>query len=430
MRLEIGYVDIRDVKVGPETHIINHTLCINFEELIEIILKDDRIKDVELNLVYPGDRIRIVNVVDVIQPRCKIDVEDEDFPGWLGKVKIAGTGRTRSLNGVAVILSNSFSKRPYSALIDMYGVGSEMSKYASMKNVSVHPIPKENLDERDFESAVKIAGLKTAVYLAQAAISITVDYSEIFELDISNLLYGTRSDLPKVAYYYQLHTPQHDYQGIGDPILYGQEVTQLLPTLIHPNEILDGAVVNTHTIRGMDTYSIQNHGIIQELFRRHSRELLFAGVVIGVASVDPVQRERVAMMGANLLSNILGVDGVLISKPHGGMPSVDVGLLGEKCEKLGIKTTIFYQMWHSYGSLSGQVLFNTEKVNALVNIGQTFEKIHLYKADKIIGGSSETRIFHPEQIQTAGADLIEIEGYLQAGVYDHTGGAKIAVSSY
>lgn len=430
MRLQIESIDIENVKSGSKTYVSDHTLYINFRELEEIILKDDRVKSVELNIVYPDDPVRIVNVVDVIQPRCKVDVENGDFPGWLGELRIAGQGRTRSLRGIAVILSNSYSHRPYSALVDMFGIGSTMSKYGSMKNVSVHPLPSENIDERDFESAVKVAGLKTAVYLSQAAKGNKVDDTEVFELDIPKLLYENKSDLPKVVYYYQLHTPQHDYQGIADPILYGSEVTNLLPTLIHPNEVFDGAVVNTHTIRGLDTYSIQNHGIIRELYKRHGRELLFSGIVIGVASVDPIQRQRMSMMAANQISNILGADGVILSKGHGGMSHVDLAFVGEACENLGIKTMLFIHMWHSFGSLSDQVLFNTQALNAIVNVGQVFERIRLPHAEKILGGIPETPIFNPDFKQTAGSKVVDIEGYLQAGVYDHSGGAKITVVSY
>jgi hypothetical protein len=37
------------------------------------------LKSVDIHLVYPGDW-QIVNLMDVVQPRCKIDVQDADFP--------------------------------------------------------------------------------------------------------------------------------------------------------------------------------------------------------------------------------------------------------------------------------------------------------------------------------------------------------------
>ena len=425
MKLRIESVDIKTVKTGTKTYVSDHILFFNPKELEKVILRDERIESVELKVVNPGEHVRIVNVVDVIQPRCKVGRENEDFPGYLGKIAVAGTGTTRSLRNISVVLSNRYSKRPYSSIIDLFGIGAKMSKYGCMKHISVDPVPAGNTDEREFESAVKLAGLKTAVYLAKAADDHSTDETEVYDLDITNLAHDKKSYLPKIAYYYQLHTPQHDYQGIGDPILYGTEVTDLLPTVIHPNEILDGAVVNTHTIRAMDTYSIQNHPVIKDLYKRHGKELIFAGVVVGVASIEPIQRERMSMMAANLISNTLCAEGVILTKVHGGMPHVDLAFTADACERAGVKTVIFVNSWSSEGTFADQALFSSEFIDGVINIGNTFEKIRLPQTERILGGTIETPIFNPAFSQKAGDGSVEIEGFLLAGVYDHIGGAPI-----
>jgi glycine reductase len=213
---------------------------------------------------------------------------------------------------------------------------------------------------------------------------------------------------------------------IGDPILYGACVTDLLPTVIHPNEVLDGAVVNTHTLRGLDTYAIQNHALIQELYKRHGKELLFAGVVIGVASVDPVQRQRMSMMAGGLMANVLGADGAILTKAHGGMPHVDLSLVGEACEALGVKTTLFIEVFQKMGTLSDSVLFSADSLDAIINCGNTVERVRLPRLEKILGGTAESPVFNPDFSQKAGDPTVEIEGFLLAGVYAHIGGAKIA----
>ncbi|MGQ9676146.1 MAG: glycine/sarcosine/betaine reductase component B subunit, partial [Chloroflexota bacterium] len=80
MRLGIESIDIKEVQAGSRTCAENGVLYINLEELAELILKDRRIKSVEIDLVKPGDKVRILNIMDVIQPRCKIDKPDADFP--------------------------------------------------------------------------------------------------------------------------------------------------------------------------------------------------------------------------------------------------------------------------------------------------------------------------------------------------------------
>jgi len=430
VRLQIERIDIGGLCVGSRTGVSHHVLYVDFGELEGIILTDDRIKAVRLHIASPGDRVRIVNVVDVIQPRCKVDPEGSDFPGCLGKLRVAGEGRTRSLEGISVVLSNRYSKRPYSALIDMFGTGAEMSRYSALTHLCIDPVPSDGVGERDFESAVKLAGLKTAVHLARAAEGHPVDRTEVYELNLAERTEGGQSHLPRIAYYYQLYTPQHDYQGISDPILYGSEVKGLLPTILHPNEILDGAVLSGHTIRELDTYTIQNHPLVKELYRRHGKDLIFAGVVIGVASIEPVQRERMAMMAASLVSNVLAAEGVVLTKTHGGMPHVDLALVAEACEKAQVKTTLFIQLVHGVGSTADEASFSSDALNALVNIGQTQERIRLPKADRILGGDSDTIICNPDSLQKAGDEEIEIEGFLLAGVFDVLGGSRIVAVDY
>lgn len=430
MRLEIQSIDIKDIQPGPKTYAKDRVLYVNLKELEEIILKDSRIKSVDIHLVYPGERVRIVNLLDVVQPRCKIDKVEADFPGFIGKMQIAGSGRTRSLRGVGVLVSNPLTNRKYSALLDMSGLVAEMSRYGKMRHVHIAPVISDGTGERDFEDAVKIAGLKTAVYLARGAEGHPVDDVEVYELDIPS--FDKKSDLPRVAYYYQIYSPQHDHIGISDPCFYGTDVRNLTPTIIHPNEVLDGGVVGAHTIRALDTYTIQNHGVIKELYRRHGKDLIFAGVVCGVANMEPVARSRQAMMASSLIKNVLGAEGVILTKIHGGLPHVDLALVAEECEKLGVKTAIFIQPLISYGTLADTLLFNAEAVNLIITVGATMERINIpLDAKNFLGGTADTKIYCPDPVvQHAGDPMIDVEQFLIAGVHDHLGAAKIIVKEY
>jgi len=430
MRLEIESIDIKDVHPGSKTYAKDRVLYIHLKELKEILLQDRRIKSVDINLIHPGERVRIVNLMDVVQPRCKIDKVEADFPGFIGRLQIAGSGRTRSLRGVSVLVSNPFTNRKYSALLDMSGLIPEISRYGKMHHVHISPTISEDIEDRDFEDAVKIAGLKTAVYLARCAEGHPVDEVEIYELDIPKLF--TKSDLPRIAYYYQLYSPQHDHLGVSDPCFYGSDVRNLTPTILHPNEVLDGGVVGAHTIRALDTYTIQNHGVIKELYSRHGKDLIFAGVVCGVANMEPIPRKRQAVMASNLIKNVLGADGVVLTKIHGGLPHVDLAMVAEECEKLGVKTAIFIQPLISYGTLAETLLFNTEAVDLIITVGATMERIKVpLDAERFLGGTADTKIYCPDPIeQHAGDPVIDVEQFLIAGVHDHLGGANIIVKEY
>ena len=430
MRLEIQSIDIQDVRPGAKTHAENHILYVHLKELEELILRDGRIKSVDINLVFPGDRVRVLNLMDVVQPRCKIDNAEANFPGFVGKLQIAGTGPTRSLSGVGVLVSNPDTHRKYSAFLDMSGLSAEMSRYSRMRHVSIAPTRAEGAEERAFEDAVKIAGFRTAVYLAQSAEGHPMDDVEVYDLDIPRL--DRHSNLPRVAYYCQMYSPQHDHLGISDACFYGTDVRNLTPTIVHPNEVLDGGMVGHHSIRGLDTYTLQNHGVIKELYRRHGKELIFAGVVCGVASVEPVARTRQAMLASGLVKNVLGADGVILTKIHGGMPHVDLGLIAENCEKMGIKTAVFIQPGNSSGTLADQVIFSSDEVNLIIAAGATMERVKIpLNADRFLGGTAKTTVYCPDPvIQHAGDPVVDVEEFLIAGVHDFMGGANIIVREY
>jgi sarcosine reductase len=430
MRLEIESIDIKEIQAGSKTHAKKGVLEINLKELEELILRDPRIKSVDIDLVKPGDKVRILNIMDVIQPRCKIDKPDADFPGFIGKMQVAGSGRTRSLRGVAILVSYPCTNRKEVGLLDMSGPLAEMSPYGKMKNVSIAPMIATGVEERDFENAVKIAGLKTAIYLARGAEGHPVDEVEVYDLDIPNL--DRASGLPRVACYYQIYTPQFDYLAVSDPCFYGTDVRHMTPTVLHPNEVLDGGVVGWNAVKALDTYSIQNHGVIKELYRHHGKDLIFAGVVGLAANTEPTARVRSACMAAKLVKDVLGADGVVLVKVTGGMPHIDLAIAGEECEKVGVKTAIFTQPLTPFGTLSDTILFNAPSLNLIITASATFERTKIpWKAEKFLGGTAKTKIFCPDPIeQYAGDPIIDIEEYLLPGVLDCTGSAKVIIKEY
>lgn len=430
MRLEIESIDIKDVQDGPETFVREGVLSINCKDLEALILKDPRINAVDIALAKPGDNVRILNICDVVQPRCKIDREDADFPGFIGKMQTAGSGRTRSLRNVAIIVSNPSTNRKETGVLDMCGPIAEKSLYGKMKNISIAPTIAAGVEERDFEDAVKIAGLATAVYLARAADGHPVDEVEVFDLDIPKL--DPASPLPRVAFYYQIYTPQFDYLATSDPCFYGTHVRTLTPTILHPNEVLDGGLVGWNVVKAIDTYSIQNHGIIKELYRHHGKDLNFVGVIGICANTEPESRKRCAFMAANLVKNVLGADGVILAKVTGGMPHIDLAVAGEECEKLGVKTAIFTQPLTPFGTLSDTILFNAPCLDLIIAASATFERTKIpWRAERFLGGTADTRIFCPDPIvQHAGDPVIDIEEYLLPGVLDCTGNARVIVKEY
>ena len=426
MKLKLESVFIEDVRFGEKTSVSKHTLTINRQELLDLLAVDDNFESVNIVLAKPGDDARIVNVVDVVEPRCKIS-GGVDFPGVLGTTVSAGRGVTRALKGVAVVFCDRHPHWLHSkSIIDMSGPGAGLGRYADTLNIAVDPVPNGEIASRDYARSVKLAGLKTAVYLARAASSDDVDGVNTFETSRGK---NENPELPRIAYYYQIYSPQHDSRGIPDPIFYGHPIATTFPLVVHPNEIIDGGVMSGTTIRMMESYSIQNHPVIFDLYRRHGKELNFAGVVIGVASMESARRPLAAMMVGNLMKDTLGADGVVMTKPLGGAPTIDLGEAALECEKLGVKTCMLIQILNTESFLESEVMFNSPSLNAIVNTGIIFDRVNLPALGAIIGGTSDTPVFNDSRRQSAGQEL-EVEQRFICGSLNQLGASGATAVQY
>src|SRR5262249_34504778 len=123
---------------------------------------------------------------------------------------------------------------------------------------------------------------------------------------------------------------------LNESVLYGSNVRGFIPTIMHPNEILDGALIPTHYAL---TYFAQYQPIILELYRRHARDLWFAGVVLVLGGVTYQDQERDFLLAAHLARNGLGANGVICNKLAGGAGEIQLSRIFTRAEELGMKAT-------------------------------------------------------------------------------------------
>src|SRR5262245_21417757 len=129
MRLEIEWSEITAVAAGAGTRLVGRTLEIDMEALQAQLASDARLARVRLDLAHPGESCRIGRVFDVFAPRAKEDGGD-DFPGVLGALGRAGSGRTRALANVAVVVTDQQLDNPATlAVIDMSGPAAALSPF-------------------------------------------------------------------------------------------------------------------------------------------------------------------------------------------------------------------------------------------------------------------------------------------------------------
>jgi glycine reductase complex component B subunit alpha and beta len=433
MRLELNTLMIRDIQFADKTMVSDGLLRINRSELQELMLEDPRFSRVDIELAHPGEKCRILQVVDVIEPRAKTSPGDEDFPGVVGGQVPVGRGTTCVLGGAAIILSDYRERRevgrsvdPSGEIIDMSGPGAEASIYGKTHNIVLLPTPSDGVKTQEYQAALKIAGLKTAAYLAKAGTGITPDATEVFELPPLTEVKDGFERLPRVAYIFQILTLQFDPIP-GEPVLYGRNVPDIVPTLMHPNEVFDGALTSPMPALNVQTYQIQNHPIIKELYKRHGKDLCFAGVIVTTAPNNMNDIERVSNMAASLAKYTVGADGAVLTKTGGGAPELTMARTAQLCERMGIKTAI--AMLHMAADISdpkygATTIFSMPEVDAIVSMGVPFMRLTLPSVERVIGRAGASPDGPP-----VNGELVRVTNYIK-GTQCQLGGSRLKAVRY
>jgi len=381
MKLIVEKIKVKDIKFENETLFKDGVLYINKEDILKFAHEETCFDTLNINIVYPGDSARIINVVDVVEPRCKVE-GNIDWPGVLtDEYEIAGSGVTRALENVGIVLcqNNTYWSRKWGAF-DMSGPCASFTPYAQMPELIIEPIAASNCDFKDYREALRRVGFKTSVLLAKTTLGVEPYKRDVFDNE------KKYEGLPNIVYSYQIYSKQYDTCNYREPMVYGNAIEDSLPIIMNPTEILDGAISTCGGFRSVTTYEIQNHPVIIDLMKRHGKELNFVGVIITVTSVESKHRYLVSKMVANMLKEFFKADGVIITKSVGGASTLCIGAIASEAEKLGIKAVPIIQILNSQSNLSTECLISEQNVDSIVQSGTYYHNYTLPKVDNLYGG--------------------------------------------
>ena len=360
MKLELGYIHIHDIQLAAESKVENGVLYVDAEAVKKLVLEDEQIASVEVDVARPGENVRITPVKDVIEPRVKVEGPGGMFPGVISKVETVGSGKTHVLKGAAVVTTGKIVGFQ-EGIIDMSGIGAQYTPFSKTNNLVLVIQPVEGLKQHDHEHAVRMAGLKTAVYIGELARSLTPDETETFETLPLKEGMDKYPDLPRVGY------------------------VQML--LIYPTEVMDGAIISGNCVSACDknpTYVHQNNPIVHELFARHGKDINFAAMVITNENVYLADKERSSNWAAKLCE-FLCLDAVIITEEGFGNPDTDLIMNCRKITEKGIKTVIVTDEYAGRDGSSQSLADAHASADALVTGGNANQVITLPKMEKVIG---------------------------------------------
>ncbi len=394
MRLELAEFAVTRISLASEFRYENGLLALDEEEIKRLVLKDSRVCEVSLAVANPGEKIRITGIRDVVEPRVKVHGKGQVFPGILGPVIGVGDGRTHRLSGMALVTAAEYEGTiragttvQRSAILDMWGPGAEASRFASLINLVLSLRLAKGLFESEAHAAIQQAECIVAKRLAEATVGAKPERVEALDLTI------TKPGLPRVVLVQGCLTSSHSpHPGVS---YYGLPIRDSLATFVHPNELADGAVTK-NTTRGVGylptVWDWQNHPLVRGLYREHSRQLNFLGVVLERIRFETHHGKQVIATNTARLVDALQATGALVAWIGSGNAFVDVMLTVRECESLGIKTALVTYEYGGRDGIDSPLLFYTSEADAVVSTGSRDRQLKLPEADRVMGSYQEIEI--------------------------------------
>ena len=428
MRLELGKIFIKDIQFASESKIENNVLYVNKDELRKAIWDDEAIVSVEFDIAKPGESVRITPVKDVIEPRVKVEGRGGIFPGVLSKVDTVGEGKTIALKGMAVVTTGKIVGFQ-EGIIDMTGPGAEYTPFSKLNNLVIIAEPAEGIKQHEHEKAVRYIGFKAAKYLGELARNLQPEETKVYETKPLLEQIAEYPDLPKVGYVYMLQT-----QGLlHDTYVYGVDAKQIVPTILYPTEIMDGAIVSGNCVSACDknpTYVHLNNGVIEELYEKHGKEINFLGVIITNENVYLADKERSSNWTAKF-TKYLGLDAAIVSQEGFGNPDTDLIMNCKKIETEGVKTVIVTDEYAGQNGASQSLADADPKADAVVTGGNANQLITLPKLDKVIGHIDVVNVIAGGNHDSLKEDgTIEVEIQAITGATNETGFGYLTAKTY
>jgi glycine reductase len=391
MKLERGYFKIRGLAFGRGTSLADGVLTVDRDELAKAALAEDKnghIASLVPEIVVPGEDARIVHVLDTLPVGIKVNGEGDFMPGHLSAPTIVGGGTTHLFENLAVMecaelpwAGKSALLYARDAIVDMVGPAAGYSPFSKTFNLVLRMTLKPGASDVEYDEVVRNAGIRASRYLAMLLKDATPDRTETFDFT-----QPVDPKLPKVAYVTQCQT-QGTY---SNTLLYGKEVSNLVPAAYSPTELMDGCIVSGNYVwpwAKIPTFIQVNLPAVMELSRAHGKTVNFVGVVFDRGHNNShVEKQRVANLAASQVRR-LGAQGCVISWEGGGNSATDAMLTLQTLERWGIKAVaLCYEFGGPDGSEGILLVDDVPEAKFLVSGGSIEKPTTIPKVKRVAGG--------------------------------------------
>ncbi|MFQ5878552.1 MAG: glycine/sarcosine/betaine reductase component B subunit [Dehalococcoidia bacterium] len=399
MKLVVGEYPINEIIFGQRTSLEGTRLVVKRADLEAMAAEEDALDGIEAAVARPGEAVRIIHVLDAVEAMDKVEGPGTVYPGFLGPAVTVGRGLINKLTGMLVVSTTEFPEPMAGGLafregiIDMTGPGQPYCQASNTINLVLRYVPRPGVSNRELDDAVRRSTLRIAHLLGATSRGLAAANRRAFELG------PVAPNLPRVAYIDQIMSQTL----MTRTFIYGQELGDTLPTLVHPNELICGAMVtgNYKNSQKVSTYLHCNKPLVMELYGRHGVDLNFVGVVINRGHRDNhMLKERGAQYAAKV-AKLIGAEGAVIAFEGGGNATVDFMLTVQACEQLGIRAVAEMYEHAAVGSGEFPIVYHVPEADALVSRGAQGEAFTAPAVDRLLGGSHRLPLYEGKVIEDA-----------------------------
>jgi hypothetical protein len=367
--LEIATFAVDEVVEGTQTGWSDRCLTVSLPQLA-VGAGEPALAEATVEVVRPGDPVRISNVLDVVLPDVLVD-----------------DARLHRLDGVAVVTVCDWVAAGYpeadelpASLIDMAGPASDRSPWGGTVNIVVRSVPPPGVAIADADAAIRRLAARIARELALATSGRVPTH-----IDAYGPLSPADASLPDVALILQVASEGPLVDTFWDE----RPLGVFEPRIIPARNVLAGSLTNGAYdwpgVRNV-TAVYQDSALVRELSAAHGTTLRFVGVILAPGYLDGATQKRLAAEASATLAAELGADAVVCTTFSSGNSHTDTMLTVQACERLGIRTVAL--VCETNGGLTDHV----PEATSLISTGNEDELVEAWTPERIIGGRELARV--------------------------------------
>ena len=387
MELTLLDYSLADIEWDDRTILTDGSLHISVADLQALLADLSHGIQVDCHLARPGESKRIVHVLDTVLPIAKITGPAATFPGFDGAADLVGNGQTARFNNLLVTVAGRFPdfnsltpiEKPREGILDMTGVGAPYSYGSDYFHLVLSLTPDESVSNAAFDQTLRRMALRCANFLAR------VEKKDVTGKRRLVALPSVDAKLPKVVLIYQVQSQL----CCARTFYYGEEVSRILPTFVHPAEFFDGAVVsgNYKSERKIPTSLHCDNPFIGALLDDHGKRLNFLGVILSRGYNDSFEQKKKMGLWVARLARNLGADGAVALMEGTGNGTVDFMQTVKACEDEGIKTAAVLHESNGPKGYERPLVDHPKEADGMISRGNVSEKIHIPPLATVIGGN-------------------------------------------